>query len=121
MTEIDGKLVVHTCHTIYKKADGFVGNSYIVKATDEYSYIIWNESNQDDDMVIRIARINNSNGNIEYCSKSIFGTLSDCKPMYVDGNLIWYVTDEYSFPKFYKLNTSNLDKYTWIKSSKKQK
>ena len=64
MTEIDGKLVVHTCHTIYKKADGFVGNSYIVKATDEYSYILWNESNQDDDMVIRIARINNSNGNI---------------------------------------------------------
>lgn len=97
----------------------YIDNPYIVKATDEISYVLWGETNQQGDTVIKVARINNNSGNVEYCSQGIFGELSDCEPLYVDGNLIWYTTDS-SCPQFYKLDTSQLDSYTWVKPPKKQ-
>lgn len=97
----------------------YINNPYIVKATDEISYVIWGETNREDDTVIKVARINNNSGNVEYCSQGIFGELSDCEPLYIDGNLVWYTTD-FSYPQFYKLNTSRLDSYTWVKPTKKQ-
>lgn len=61
--------------THYSDSAGMiVGNPYIVKATDEVSYLLWAEGTDEDNTWMRVARINNNTGNMEYCSKKIFGT-----------------------------------------------
>ena len=104
-----------------------VGNPYIVTTDTEYQYVIWSEYiKKTDTSRLGIAKINkkgNRVGDIHY----IYGHLSDADPLYVDGELIWYVTgyhegdlDYPTKPVFYRVNIADLEagKYDYTESHK---
>lgn len=66
-------------------------------------YILWGENNSDDRIHYVSYSANGSTGS----SKSATGALSSCQPIYYNGKVVWYVTND-SAPVFYTLDNSGV-------------
>lgn len=83
------KTTVHWL-TDHESADGVkVSNPQIVKISDERFLLLWTENNQ-----LRYVFLNGA-GKAQGTIYSVSGIpLSDCKPVFTDNSVIWYVTDK---------------------------
>ena len=93
--------------TVTKKITSYSGSGKTsagtpqVVSTGTDGYIIWD--------IIEKGKVSGKIAYVKYDSKgkiskvkTMDGVLSDCKPIYVNGKVLWYVTDD-STPKFYSL------------------
>ncbi len=69
-------------------------------------YIMWNEQDEDNDIYFYYAKYS-SDGSVSDIKKAKGVYLSDCQPICVDREVIWYATDD-SEPVFYQLSDSGL-------------
>lgn len=72
-----------------------VKTPYLVKASDELFYVMWEEENKDTKTTtVKIAGVD-LQGNQVTDMASIYGRLSDCKPIYEsDGTIKWYTSSD---------------------------
>lgn len=82
--------------TNYTAADAFsVKTPHLVKASDNLLYVMWEEENtQTNTTTVKIVGVD-AQGNKVTDVASIYGRLSDCKPIYEsDGTIQWYTSSE---------------------------
>lgn len=72
-----------------------VKTPYLVKASDELLYVMWEEENKETKTTtVKIVGVD-PQGNIVTDMASIYGRLSDCKPIYEsDGTIQWYTSSD---------------------------
>ena len=111
-----------------------VGTPHLVKASDNLLYVMWEEENaKTKNTTVKIVGVD-AQGNKVTNTASIYGRLSDCKPVYEsDGTIHWYTSSQertggrfdwdengnFTYienPKkyemiFYKVDTGRLDEY----------
>ena len=98
---------------------------YLIPASDGSCYVMWEDVNEEKEQLgttggffrynliyglTKIAKIK-PDGTIDGNIHSIYGRLSDCKPVITsDQKLVWYTTENNS-PLFYTLDLNQLDSY----------
>ena len=108
VTTMDASEVIVKNITEYPEdGDLSVSNPYLVDMGNDTFSLIWEETKRSNYQYgtptyhnrVKVAMVDAA-GNIIGEVKELEGNLSDCQPIYKDGMLLWYVTDN-SAPKFY--------------------
>lgn len=88
--------------------DSFFASPLLLSTGLDGGYILWKNGSTDYDLYCASY---NSSGELGETKNLGKVSLSDCKPIYINGKFIWYVT-RFSVPTFYELTEDGISTYT---------
>lgn len=91
--------------TNYQEGDGTTSTPHLVKVNDNQFILLWTE-----DEIIYYVQLD-GNGNMVSDIYELSGDLSDCVPITLNNNLVWYTWDDGNIT-FYEINLSDLNQTT---------
>ncbi len=105
-TQIQSNLVRTKFITEYKEADGVdITNQQLVKVDDDNFILLWQEK-RGTNTTVKYVSIS-GNADVGKVKEYKNGVLSNCKPIYNEGKLVWFSVDKNgNAPKFYEINLS---------------